>query len=123
MRLRNALAAACALLWSAPGHATDLRLSLGAAGEYDSNIFNREEKARDDFVVLGDPQIELLETEGKFTYDVGYEFPYQHSIKTNALNNFSHLARIGADYHLSDRTQFSFSNRFSYLQAIADNNN
>jgi len=130
VRLRNTLAAACALLaaacallWSAPGHATDLRLSLGAQGEYDSNIYNREEKVRDDFVILALPSIELLETEGKFTYNAGYEFPYQHSIKTNALRNFNHLARLGADYHLSDRTQFSFSNRFSYTQALSDNNN
>src|SRR5262245_12561647 len=112
-----------ALLWSAPAWATDLRLSLGAQGEYDSNVYRRETKIRDDFVILGIPSIQLLETEGKLTYEVGYEFPYQHSIMTNALNNFIHLARVGADYHLSDRTQLSFSNRFTYVQALADNNN
>lgn len=111
-----------ALFWSAPGWATDLRLSLGAQGEYDSNVYNRETKIRNDFVILGIPGIELFETEGKFTYDVGYEFPYQRSLKTNALNNFNHLARVGADYHLSDRTQFSFSNRFTYVEALSDNN-
>jgi hypothetical protein len=112
-----------ALLWSAPGWATDLRLALGAQGEYDSNVYRRETKIRDDFVILGIPSLQLLETEGKFTYEAGYEFPYQHSIKTNALNNFNHLARVGADYHMNDRTQFSFSNRFSYVEALADNDN
>ena len=112
---------AAALLPTRNAAATDLKLSLGAAGEYDSNIFHRENKIRDDFVVIGIPQIELLDTEGKFTYDVGYLFPYQHSIETNALRDFSHIANASADYHLSDQTQFSFSNRFSYLDSLNNN--
>jgi hypothetical protein len=111
-----------ALCWSTPGWATDLRLALGAQGEYDSNVYQRETKIRDDFVIFGIPAIGLFESEGKFTYDVGYQFPYQRSIKTNALRNFNHLARVAADYHLSDRTQFSFSNRFSYVEALSSNN-
>ena len=103
--LRRTLVTAIALLWSAPGWATDLRLSLGAQGEYDSNIYQRERDIRDDFVILAIPAIGLFETEGKFTYDVGYEFPFQRSIKTNALNDFNHIVRVGTDYHLSDRTQ------------------
>jgi long-subunit fatty acid transport protein len=110
---------AIALLWSAPAGAADLRLSLGAGGEWDSNIYNRESDVEDDFVINVAPSIALLESEGKFTYDVGYTFPYQHSIKTNALNDFNHVARLGMDYHLSDRTQFAFSNRFSYQQALS----
>ncbi len=122
MDLRRTLVTAIALLWSAPGGATDLRLSLAAQGEYDSNVFQRERKIRDDFVIVGIPSVEFLETEGKFTYDVGYQFPYQRSIKENALNDFNHLVRVGADYHLSDRTQLSFSDRFSYVEALADDN-
>jgi opacity protein-like surface antigen len=118
---RRTLVTAIALLWSAPGGATDLRLSLGAEGEYDSNIFRRETDIEDDFVILAVPAIQLLETEGKFTYDVGYTFPYQHSIKTNALRDFNHVVRTGADYHLSDRTQFSFSDRFSYTEGLSNN--
>jgi hypothetical protein len=112
---------AVALLGAAPAGATDLRLSLGVQGEYDSNVFHRETQVEDDFVLFASPRIQLLETEGKFTYDFGYEFPYQHSVKTNALNNLNHIVRTGADYHLSDRTQFSFSDRFSYLEALSDN--
>ena len=112
---------AMALLWSAPGWATDLRLSLGVQGQYDSNVYQRESSIEDDFVILAVPEIQLLETEGKFTYDFGYEFPYQRSIKTNALQNLNHIVRVGADYHLSDRTQFSFSDRFSYVEALSDN--
>jgi hypothetical protein len=109
---------AAALLPTRNAAATDLKLSLGAAGEYDSNIFHRETQILDDFVVIGIPQLELLDTEGKLTYDVGYVFPYQHSIETNALRDFSHIANLSADYHLSDQTQFSFSNRFSYLNSL-----
>jgi long-subunit fatty acid transport protein len=119
--IRSTTWVAIALLWSAPAWAADLRLALGAQGEYDSNIYNRETKVRDDFVITAVPDIRLLESEGKFTYDVGYSFPYQRSIQTNALRNFNHVARVGADYHLSDRTQFSFSDRFSYQQALSSN--
>ena len=119
MAIRSTAWVAIALLWSAPAWAADVRLALGAEGEYDSNVYNRETKIRDDFVIVGVPEITLLETEGKFTYDVGYSFPYQHSIMTDALNDFNHVARVGADYHLSDRTQFGFSDRFSYQQALS----
>ena len=121
MAIRSTAWVAIALLWSAPAWAADVRLSLGAEGEYDSNVYNRETKIRDDFVIIGVPDITLLETEGKFTYDVGYSFPYQHSITTDALRDFNHVARVGADYHLSDRTQFAFSDRFSYQQALSSN--
>jgi opacity protein-like surface antigen len=110
---------AIAVLWCAPAGAADLRLALGAGGEWDSNIYNRETDVKDDFVINVAPSATLLESEGKFTYDVGYTFPYQHSIKTNALNDFNHIARVGMDYHLSDRTQFAFSDRFSYQQALS----
>src|SRR5215468_10949586 len=108
---------AAALLPTGAG-ATDLKLSLGAAGEYDSNIWHRETQIKDDFVVLGIPQVDFLDTEGKFTYDVGYSFPYQHSIKTDALRDFSHVASLSADYHMSDQTQFAFTNQFAYLNAL-----
>ena len=121
MATRSTAWVALALLWSAPAWAADVRLALGVQGEYDSNIYNREEKIRDDFVIAAIPDITLLETEGKFTYDVGYSFPYQRSIKTDALRDFNHQARIGADYHLSDRTQFAFSDRFTYQQALSSN--
>src|SRR5262245_22729708 len=111
------MAGAAALLPTGAG-ATDLKLSLGAAGEYDSNIFHRETQIKDDFVVLGIPQVDFIDTEGKFTYDVGYTFPYQHSIKTDALRDFSHVANLAADYHMSDQMQFGFSNQFSYLNAL-----
>jgi hypothetical protein len=112
---------AMALLWAVPAGATDLRLSLGVQGEYDSNVFHRDSQIEDDFVLFAIPRIMLLETEGKFTYDFGYEFPYQHTVKTNALNHLNHIVRTGADYHLSDRTQFSFSDRFAYVEALSDN--
>lgn len=121
MATRSTAWVALALLWSVPAWAADLRLALGVQGEYDSNIYNREDKIRDDFVIAAIPDITLLETEGKFTYDVGYSFPYQRSIQTDALRDFNHVARVGADYHLSDRTQFAFSNRFSYQQALSSN--
>ena len=121
MRIRSTAWVAIALLWSAPGWAADVRLQLGVQGEYDSNIFNRETDIQDDFVIAAVPELTLLETEGKFTYDVGYAFPYQRSIKTDALRDFNHVARIGADYHLSDRTQFAFSDRFTYQQALSSN--
>ena len=111
---------AAALLPLREAGATDLKLSLGAAGEYDSNIFHREHNIKDDFVVMGIPQLELLDTEGKLTYDAGYSFPYQHSIKTNALRDFNHVARLSTDYHMSDATQFSFTNYFSYLNALSN---
>src|SRR5215471_19480252 len=111
------MVAAAALLPMGAG-ATDLKLSLGAAGEYDSNIFHRESDIKGDYVVMAFPQVDFLDTEGKFTYDVSYLFPYQHSIDTDALRNFSHIANVSADYHMSDQTQFSFSNYFSYLNAV-----
>jgi hypothetical protein len=115
------LASGAALLGSSTSGATDLELSLGAQGQYDSNIFHRETKVRDDFVVLGVPRIGLVDTEGKFTYEGAYSFPYQRSIKTNALKDFNQVADISADYHMSDRTQFSFSDRFSYLETLSNN--
>jgi len=117
--IRRTAWVAIALLWSAPAWAADVRLALGAIGSYDSNIFHRKNNVKDDFIITATPSITLLESEGKFTYDVGYTFPYQHSIKTNALNDFNHLARLGLDYHLSDRTQLAFTNRFSYQEALA----
>jgi opacity protein-like surface antigen len=108
-----------ALAWAGVAGAADLRLSLGAAGEYDSNVYRREDKIRDDFLIVATPGLQLLETEGKLTYDVGYEFPYQRSIQTDAIRGFNQTARIGADYHMNDRTQFSFSNRFSYQQSLS----
>jgi opacity protein-like surface antigen len=120
MEIRKALALAIAVLWAGPGLAADVRLSLGAQGEYDSNIYQRESNVEDDFVILGIPHVELLETEGKFTYDLSYQFPYQRSIQTNALRRFNHIARAGADYHLSDRTQLGFSDRFYYTEALSD---
>jgi len=114
-----------ALAWAGAAGAADVRLSLGAATEYDTNVFRREDddglpgRVEDDFVVSGIPEIQLLETEGKLTYDVGYEFPYQRSLDTDALRGFNHVARIGADYHLSDRTQFAFSDRFSYEKSLS----
>lgn len=120
---RTAWGVALALLWSAPAWGTDLRLALGVEGEYDSNIYNTDQKVRDDFVVIAVPDLKLMETEGKFTYDVGYSFPYHRSIETDALRKFNHVAHAGADYHLSDRTQFGFSNRFSYIEGISSNFN
>ena len=108
-----------ALAWAGAAGAADLRLSLGAAGEYDSNVYRREDKVRDDFVIVGTPGLQLLETEGKLTYEAGYEFPYQRSIQTDALRGFNHVARIGADYHMNDRTQFSFSDRFTYQKSLS----
>ena len=111
-----------ALLALADAGATDLKFSLGAAGEYDSNIYHRETKVRDDyFVVIGIPYIGLADSEGKFTYEGGYSFPYQHSIETNALRGFNHVGRLAADYHMSDQTQFSFSNNFRYEQSLSNN--
>jgi hypothetical protein len=118
--MMTGMVGAAALLPLRAAWATDLKLSLGAAGEYDSNIFHRESHIEDDFVVIGIPQLELLDTEGKFTYDAGYSFPYQHSIKTNALRDFNHVANLSMDYHQSDQTQFSFSNQFSYLNALSN---
>jgi predicted porin len=114
------MAAAVALLAAGPGGAADLRLALGAQGEYDSNVFQRERDVEDDFVILGIPDLALLDTEGKLTYDVGYSFPYQRSIKTDALRQFNHLVRVGTDYHLSDRTNLAFSDRFAYVEALSN---
>jgi predicted porin len=109
---------AVALFGPGTAWAADLRLSLGAEGEWDSNVFRRDTDVESDFVILGIPRIQLLETEGKLTYETSYQFPYQRSIRTDALRSFNHLARISADYHLSDRAEFSFSNRLSYVETL-----
>jgi opacity protein-like surface antigen len=113
-----------ALAWAGAAGAADLRLSLGASSEYDTNVYRRDKNdgvpgaIEDDFVISGIPELQLLETEGKLTYEVGYEFPYQRSIDTDALRGFNHGARIGTDYHMNDATRFSFSDRFSYQQSL-----
>src|SRR5262245_14879098 len=118
--MMTGMVGAVALLPLREAGATDLRLSLGAAGEYDSNIFNRESDVKDDFVMLGVPQVEFLDSEGKLTYDASYSFPYQHSIKTDALRDFNHVASLSTDYPMSDQTQFAFSNYFTYQNALSN---
>jgi opacity protein-like surface antigen len=98
----------------------DLQLSLVTSMEYDSNVRRRERDIKDDFVFRAAPRLDLIEDEGKFTYNLWYTFPYQKSIKEDVLDDFNHIANARADYHLSDATQFSFRNRFSYLETLTN---
>ena len=91
--MRKTAWVAVALLWSAPAGAADLRLQLGLTGEYDSNIYNRETKIRDDFVINVVPDVTLLETDKLDTEGMPGEVPYaaeSHEAAVHRLGQVDH---------------------------------
>ena len=108
-----------ALCTALPAAGANLSFSLGATGEYDSNVFRRDDDVKDDYIFTIRPGLRLREDHGEdLNYSLQYMVPIEFSTEfSDELNDVDQLVNADAEYRVNDRVTIGVSDRFRYLRS------
>lgn len=113
-----------ALLLPTLASAADLELSLGAAAEYDSNVYrisdDSDRPKKDDVVFRIVPAAIFTSDEGDFTYRLRYSVPFEQGVDSNKnISDFDQIGRVNVGYRVSDSTRLFASNVTRYARSVS----
>jgi len=98
--------------------AVDVDLSMTTTSGYDNNIFRTDKDKKDDAVFRFGPTVRVRDETSKLHYNIAYNPVYEKFVTWTEADDWSHFARGGLDYQISDRTSMSFSEYFRYTQSL-----
>jgi hypothetical protein len=110
----RAFALGTVLLGLAANAAGAAELQLGATGQYvyNSNFFNapNDPDAANSFQI--GPNVAIVDTDGRFRYDVTYTGGYQAYVDQDGANAWESRLRARGTYDITRRTSIQVTNRF-----------
>ena len=116
---RATAASLLALATAMPAAGTDLIFSAGATGEYDSNVFRRDDDVKDDYIFTLRPGVELREDRGEdLNYSLRYVAPIELSTQfSDELNDVDQIVRGRGEYRINERLTLSVRDHYRYLRS------
>ena len=96
----------------------DVRLSLSASSEYDSNVFRSPDDAKQDVVFRLTPQISLVEDREKLNYSIGYALPYEIGVKYKEVRDLNQHAQASFNYRATPQTEFFGNDAFYFVRGL-----
>ncbi len=97
-----------------------MKLGLAGSVEFDDNVLRSgdDENKDGDVVFRITPSVGFLEDEGKFHWNLGYSFPWERAVRTNAVSDVRHFLTAKASHQASERTRTFFTDSFSYTDSV-----
>ncbi len=111
----------CLLAAAVPAAArgeAELRVSLSAGGEYDSNVFRRADNEKEDLGARVSTDLEVRGEEPQVRYRATYRPSYVKYIERNTTDDVDHLANANVTARLSNRMELTFVNNFQSFRRL-----
>jgi hypothetical protein len=99
----------------------DVRLSLGASTEYDSNVFRSPDDERDDVVFRLSPRVAVVEDREQLNYSASYSLPFEIGVNYSDVRDLNHIVDGLVSYRMTPQTELFGNNSFFYVRGLYRN--